>query len=531
MRQYMRHLRSACLAIVLAATACPLAAAQREWNWSMPVADYKAMGVFERAQYDKAAKLLDGGNAAAAATEFEKFEAQFADSAGVPYVVFLRGYSLQQAKQRNAAIKAYQQVLSFFPKHTSAAAPAAYYTAVCYLANGDTDQGIAAMKAMVDNKQWSTHPLGAAALRTLADYYAKAKQTEEAVRFWKQVVVDFAASNPREAAAARTSVMIWYLQSRNFDGYEKWMLSDGSGATGPKANPAAAAANPARRKAIVESAWQLLDAAMQNDDKDKALKADDKAACLKAFYEYLKSRREWFEKDNDIWGYDVRVMQFTAKHEKKDERDKAVDEAIAYVKKVADPAEADRKFVVISDCLRDAGDFGRASHTLGMLKDRILATYKEHEIAGAQGKWKEAIDLLLAVEGMKNEAMAARAKEARADIYQEHTRQYQEAIKLYTEIDKPPKTLWSISLCYKKWGKLKDALSTLTEIENSFPDQAPEAAIRKATYLEEAGQTKEAIAQERRILKVYPKSGASSRAHQLLEKHGIATGGGVSDEN
>ena len=39
-----------------------------------------------------------------------------------------------------------------------------------------------------------------------------------------------------------------------------------------------------------------------------------------------------------------------------------------------------------------------------------------------------------------------------------------------------------------------------------------------------------AVAQARRILKVYPNSQASSNAHQLLERYGVDTGGGVTEE-
>jgi tetratricopeptide (TPR) repeat protein len=79
-------------------------------------------------------------------------------------------------------------------------------------------------------------------------------------------------------------------------------------------------------------------------------------------------------------------------------------------------------------------------------------------------------------------------------------------------------------------GKLKEALGTLTELENMFPDEAARAAWTKATYYKEAGDRPRAIAQARRVLKVYPKAPESSHAHQMLEEFGIATGGGVVDE-
>jgi hypothetical protein len=70
----------------------------------------------------------------------------------------------------------------------------------------------------------------------------------------------------------------------------------------------------------------------------------------------------------------------------------------------------------------------------------------------------------------------------------------------------------------------------LTEIENSFPDNAARAAWHKAAWLDAAGEQVQAVAAGKRVLKLYPKSPESSSAHQLLEKYGIATGGGLTEE-
>ncbi len=90
--------------------------------------------------------------------------------------------------------------------------------------------------------------------------------------------------------------------------------------------------------------------------------------------------------------------------------------------------------------------------------------------------------------------------------------------------------MWHIQDAYYRWGKLDNAITTLTEIENSFPDQSARAAWQKASYYHTAGQAKQAVSAARRVLKLYPKSAESSKAHQLLEGYGIATGGGLLDE-
>ena len=64
--------------------------------------------------------------------------------------------------------------------------------------------------------------------------------------------------------------------------------------------------------------------------------------------------------------------------------------------------------------------------------------------------------------------------------------------------------------------------------------ELPERMNAAAVFVDEnitAGRGKKAIAQARKILKAYKKSHEASLAHQLLEKYGIATGGGVFEED
>ena len=63
-----------------------------------------------------------------------------------------------------------------------------------------------------------------------------------------------------------------------------------------------------------------------------------------------------------------------------------------------------------------------------------------------------------------------------------------------------------------------------------FPDEAPRAAWQRAAYLIEADDRKNAVAQSRRIMKMYPKSQESAAAHRWLEDNGVLSGGGVSDQ-
>ena len=83
-------------------------------------------------------------------------------------------------------------------------------------------------------------------------------------------------------------------------------------------------------------------------------------------------------------------------------------------------------------------------------------------------------------------------KERKAGLYK-HIKKYPEAIKLYREVGKPPSSLWNIAECYHKMGNIKSAVAALTEVENAFPDSAPEAALKKTRIYHGAKNKKMAI--------------------------------------
>ena len=151
-------------------------------------------------------------------------------------------------------------------------------------------------------------------------------------------------------------------------------------------------------------------------------------------------------------------------------------------------------------------------------------------------KWKECPDVLDAFEKKtpnSTEGIVTKnwIRTKRASLYHHRLRRYAEAIKLYHAINSPPGTLWNIQDCYGRLGKWKDQLKTLTEMETSFPDQAPRAAQQIAKVFQKQKMDKQAIAKCRAIMKVHRAHDVSSWAHQELEKYGKATGGGLIDED
>ena len=199
-----------------------------------------------------------------------------------------------------------------------------------------------------------------------------------------------------------------------------------------------------------------------------------------------------------------------------------------------DPVEKsrDEKYIWLSNTVLGLEEYEQALNYLNSVTRPALRLWQIYEIVGGSlDKWKEAVQILEQIEKTNDREFYGQAREARAAAYKGPLAEYAKAISLYYEIDDPPRTLWIIQDCHILAGQFSEAINTLKEIESIFPSEAAKAAWTRAQYYHRTRQGKMAIAEARRILKIYPKTGQSSQAHQLLEKYGIATGGGVEEDD
>ncbi len=493
------------------------------WKWQLDAKRYKSLNMFERAQYDKAAKLFKNKNYKAAASEFEKHKVQFEDSAILSYVLFMRAYSLHNNKDRHAAIKLYNEVLDFFGDKISDAAPALYFLGIAHLDNGDVRDGMEALKEMAEDEDYQKHPLAAGAVRRLADNYWKNQEKKSAVRYWKQVVRDFSKTNADESRNARRKVIGYYVRQQQYAELVSWLAGGDS-------------RDDARHRHWL--ARECYDVAWHGFDwhrgwsKYTKFNRKVRAADIKAFYDWFVLQKPWYEKRQDLWGFYHRKLQFiTHRYGDTRELNTAVDETVAFIKTIKKKSDRNHKFSWMIDRLRESKRIDRARYCITKITDPPFAAYKEYEVIGhGEGKWKAAIVKLKDIRKMGNQYWADRAQGQLAWVYKDVTREYDKAIKTYREIGRPPGTLWNIQECYHRWGKLSEAIKTLNEIENMFPEEGSKAAWQKAVYYKQAGDKEKAIAQARRILKMYKKKSAASKAHQMLEDYNVDTGGGVVHE-
>jgi len=174
--------------------------------------------------------------------------------------------------------------------------------------------------------------------------------------------------------------------------------------------------------------------------------------------------------------------------------------------------------------------YDRALAMCTRIEAPALAFWKQAGVYEAQELFEKAAEACEHVEEVDSGALAAQALRTRARLYKDGLARYDEAIKLFLLINDPPATIWQIVDCQELKGDPKAAVAACSEIENFFEEDAPRAAFRKALVWQNAGNREQTIAEARRVLKIYPGDQVASQAHQLLERYGIATGGGIIDE-
>jgi tetratricopeptide (TPR) repeat protein len=515
------------LGITLVLTLAP-SAVFAQWDWQLDDQRFKQMNSFERAQYDKAASLVKQENFKAAAGEFEKFKMQFGDSPNLSYMLFMRGYSLHRAKDRNAAIKAYNEVIDFFGDQTRDAGAAMYFIGTAHLDNGDTLKGLQVLKQMIADDRFSRHPLTAAAIRQIAENHWRNFEFDEAVSNWQRVIRDFDPANRQPASRQATESLIACQTLRGLLPQAEQFLVEIS--------PEKDRQNPAHRHKIAELVWDRANATMWDykhrpDTLPKAFGDKLTPEQGKALYDWAVTTRSWWEQSDDPWGWHDRAAQ-TLVHYYRDEAEvkKILEEAAGYARATKDPLEADKRLARLADICREGGSYDLGNYCLQQMKERPWAKYKEHEILVSRGKIEEAAQVLQELEATGDVKWTNRAKLSRAELYRHRLNRQEEAIKLYTDINNPPSTLWAIQDSYMRLGKLEESIRVLSEIQNMFPDDAARALWQKAENNHRSGNKKQAASYAKALLSHYKDSSESSRAHQLLEDYGIKTGGGVTHE-
>ncbi|MBF0243837.1 MAG: hypothetical protein HQL31_01010 [Planctomycetes bacterium] len=506
------------------------------FNGALDKERFSKLNLFERTQYRKAYDLFQNNQYSAAAAEFEKFKVQFDNSPILAYVIFMRGFSLHHARDRNLAIKIYNEVLDYFGEEIADASAALYFIGVANYENGDNRKGLEAFTEMIEDADYSKNFLAAGAFNYVAENNWKNQKFEEAVRIWKEVCEKSTTENRQEANKASDSITNYYCMNGKFMDFEKWYTPVEFQVLDPKMKTPADGKDFNYYQRLTANAVYnncLQGFANNRWGKYTNFNQKQKEQDARAFWNFYTSKLPAYKSPTELWAYHSQLIYISTFIDfDKKVQEKALEDIILFIKGIKEPEDRDNKYEWLIDRLRQAQQTERAQYTISKMENRVLATWKEYQILGEdQRKWDEAVKKLLILEASGDENWAARALATRAHVYQYYMRKYKEAIELYLKINKPPETLFRIAECHSGMGNLKEALSQLQEIENMFPPVAPRAAFCMAQLYKDAGESKSAVSTCTRILRAYKGSQASSQAHQMLEGYGIDTGGGMVTED
>ena len=548
MEQRGSRRRQALLLLVLAAAlglAAPRGAVA--WSWTLPVGIYQNLDFSERAGIDRARAAFQRAEDArqrrmaqseliplyrGASAEWKKFQLQHGLSASdqiSSYVLFMQGYALQGAGDRNAAVAAYTELLDYYPDQRWIATAALYHIGQAHLDTGDDRLARSTFLSLVEDKEHAVHPLAARAYQQLASLYWREKRPGEALECWKQGLGENYKQIARdEYNAMRDSCSQALAVLSRWDEYERLLFED----IPPE--------DAKRRAAAVQGAVGTL----QNrflyhwggwyydtnfDEKERNVKRLEWRGSLATWYD---SHRGLFEADGRQWDHALLSLRLWQEFQPETAAKRVPKvRALLTALEIDDAARAKcaRDFAIQ---LCDAKMFDEARTLPEIVKETVANRWMVYEIESRAGELPAAQLALEELVANADPAVSLQAKKTLAWFHKERTRDYEKAIALYIDIAQPPGTLWDLQECYRRAGKKNEAYTILTELASIFPSEAPRAVWTHGQYREQDGEKEKAIALYRRLLTQpdWKKSGESSLAHQALERLGIATGGAVVSE-
>ena len=171
---------------------------------------FAKLDTFEGLNLEDADKLYRKQDYKGAFSAYKAYSDEFKKGKALPYALLRMGRCLHLLNKRNAAIRAYQEVVDYFPNDVAFAAGALYYMGLAHLQNGDTKKCLAVWARMVKDKAYVTQPNSGAALEYLAKAMDKAEKFEDAATYRWRTAVSFKKSNPEAAREAGEAVLYHY---------------------------------------------------------------------------------------------------------------------------------------------------------------------------------------------------------------------------------------------------------------------------------------------------------------------------------
>ena len=540
---------------LLAALAASAALARpiREWDWHMPGEVYRDLEFSDRAGVDRATKFfqeaVDAEDRGTKVTDLVpryrnaegewrkvqvKGEAGELNPALLAYAVFMQGYASMQAHDRNKAVKLFDEVVDLYPEQKFIAVPARYMLSRIRREMGDLRQADEALDEIADDTGAEGHVIYYNVLRDRAWNRVWKGDFEGARDDLLRIVYTTKPVDGRLRNDSRGTLVSLRIVLGEFNELEKDML-------------ACTDKNPKNRRGTL-SWYASWFAGVNSDDHELSRFVNVKTPRAKKESAYKAAREKvkrnfvnWFdgegrvyEGDGDGWGFAVAQIRVHSVVDKTAEILKRVQQIEPLVKNAKGDARNGRASE-LADILADARLQDAALAAVQLGEGNLFKLRKSAGVADRCGDYKMCVAFLEEYVNTKPGPDPEELKQAKYDLgwrYRVRLGKPEKALKVYQDLDDPPKSLWAMADTCRECGKKPDAYRYLTEIVASFPNDAPGATLRTAQWREQDGEREKAIALYRRILS-HPKwkeTGESSAAHQALERLGIATGGAMTNQ-
>ena len=537
---------------------------------------FAKLDTFEGVNLEDADKQFTAGDIKGAYAAYKAYSFEFPKSKAQPYVLLRLGRCLHKLDKRNAAIKAYQEVVDYFPDDVRYAGAALYYIGECHGQNGDADKQTAVWARMVKDDGYVTQPNSGTALTFLGEAMEKLGKFNEAAEYQWRTAVAFLKSNPNAATAARKAVIAHYV-GRNPD-HEKlkefYVAASGFDGEGRNTD----------KPEEDQRYWlQVLDTAL-------AMTGDPKAreqACAywtakmgDRFTDNDELRRNWceaqmvHEKDAAAWlarmekQYTLkpasidRVLQwckyyksdptlrseFFAKHTKDLLAGMKAGELMDLMGKLRRPlemneeAQAVMRSVKVGDLSDEeinrfatlAADYQSEDEILrhlARIKDKLFATKARFDYYNSRSHRNPPfMEKALAEipELMKSPKYAEGLNWTKATLLQGLDR-HEDAILAFRVANRQPDSTWEIANSMVALKQFDQAVKTVSELESVGGPTAAKASFKVADIYRTSGDKGREVTQLRSVLRRYPKSPESSEAHNRLEGYGVALTGGEAE--
>lgn len=537
-----------------------------------PGKDFAKLDTFEAVAVEDADKLFKQKDYRGAYAGYKAYTIEFPQGRALPYVLLRMGRCLHLSGKRNTAIKAYQDVVDYFPNDVRYAAAAMYYIGQCHAQNGNEDAALAAWAKLAKDKDYVGEPLSGTALIALAKAMSDRNNHEEATRYRWRTAVAFAKSNPKAAEDARSAVVHHYtVRSPNQNKLLEFCKEiDGFGwrqtIDNPQDSPVYwnyvldrvlnARVEDAKRVEIARYWDSQMGDRFASDDALRVrwftvrlLHDKDAQAWYQRMTTQFKSQpvtieriRQWLPYFNRYPEARVAFFDEYAKPmlSSLDTKQQVAlmnylrhpmgmhEQAVALMNTIDTRNMDDAELKAFADFAAIYNDQDVVLRTTSRMNDKILAARTRFDFysrrAERNGDYQQkALAEVPVLQKSPEHAQAIVWPHARLMHWQG---KYDEAIKLYRSANRQPQSTWEIIACRLAMKQYDKAIELARELESVGGKTAAEACLKAADIYRLSGDKSREVQQLQLVLRRYPGSAESSTAHNRLENYGIKIIGG-----